>query len=242
MPTKPRLKRDVPEPLPADKDGKEPTWQMLWRINRDLSRRMFLRRAMGSAAARCSSVCSGRLLVAAPSVGRQQRRQDARSGLQRGGNDGLNTIVPTPTRNTTSTARATNGESALFLRLGRWIRLDLPALASPCPVDSAISESVCHGVLAIVTRAATSLYSVTLHRSRHDERGVFSMRRLVEPISAGSPSCRLCQSPCRRIRRDSPIRYVGRSCAPSTHPQYEFCRLNSASSLESNLRAMLRKT
>ncbi|HEY6085522.1 MAG TPA: DUF1501 domain-containing protein [Nitrospira sp.] len=244
---KPRLKRDLPEPLPPDRDDKEATCRCCGESQEILSRRLFLRRAAGSAAAAMFlSVFPGAMFL------RQQALAATNAGktlvvvFQRGGNDGLNTIVPyTDPEYYMMRPRATSGGIGILPPgSGDGSGLDLPGTGFAMhPSIQPFLNLFTNGTLAIVTRAGY-VGSTQSHFTDQDtiERGVFSMQdgwlnRYLQTVpAAGTSNIRAAG-----IGNDLASSLRGRVLVPTINNlrSLSFARLNSAkTTLEANLRTM----
>ena len=249
MPMKARLKRDLPEPLPVDQDEKEPTCRCCGESMEILSRRAFLRRAVGSAAA--ATILS---LFPGSLFSRQQAFAASNAGktfvvvFQRGGNDGLNTIVPySDPEYYVMRPRPTvvgNGIGIPPPGSGDGSGLDLPGTGFAMhPSIQPLLDLYTNGMLAIVTRGGY-LGSTQSHFTDQDtiERGVFSMQdgwlnRYLQAVpAAGSANIRAAgfgSALANSLR--------GQVLVPvmTNLTSLSFARLNSAKApLEANLRAM----
>lgn len=247
MPNRPRLKRDIPEPPPADRDEKERTCACCGESNEILSRRAFLRRVAGTAAAATflslfSSVLSShRQAWAAGNTGKTLVVI-----FQRGGNDGLNTIVPySDPEYYVMRPRATSGGIGILPPgTGDGAGLDLPGTGFAMhPSLQPLLSLYANGALAVVTRAGFA-GSTQSHFTDQDtiERGVFTMKngwlnRYLQAVSpSGSPAMRAAG-----FGNDLADSLRGEVLVPAVNNlrSLSFARLNSTKGLlEDNLRTM----
>jgi len=243
------IRRDMPAPLPTDRDPKEPTCGCCGESKVILSRRAFLRRAMSSAAA-------ATLVGLFPHMLFNHRQAFAANNagktlvvvFQRGGNDGLNTIVPysdpeyyvvrprpTVVGNGIGVAPPGSGDGAGLDMAGTGFAMH-PSLQ---PLHSLYTN----GTLAIITRGGF-VGSTQSHFTDQDtlERGVFSMQdgwlnRYLQAVpAAGSPNIRAAG-----IGSDLADSLRGAFLVPavSSLSQLSFARLGSSKApLEANLRAI----
>ncbi|MBA5865908.1 MAG: DUF1501 domain-containing protein [Nitrospira sp. CR1.3] len=247
MPMKPRLKRDLPEPLPFDRDEKEPSCRCCGESMEILSRRMFLRRAAGSAAAATFlSLFPGAFFPRETALAATNAGKTLVVVFQRGGNDGLNTVVPyQDAEYYVMRPRATNGGIGILPPgSGDGAGLDLPGTGFAIhPSIQPLLNLYANGTLAVVTRAGFA-GSTQSHFTDQDtiERGVFSMQdgwlnRYLQAVpAAGSPNIRAAG-----FGNDLADSLRGQVLVPAVNNlrSLSFARLNSAKApLEANLRAM----
>ncbi|HJT22038.1 MAG TPA: DUF1501 domain-containing protein [Nitrospira sp.] len=247
MSRKPRLKRDLPDPLPVDKDPNEPTCGCCGESLEILSRRTFLRRALRSAAAATLiGLFPGATLARRDALAAGNAGKTLVVIFQRGGNDGINTIVPyTDPQYYVMRPRATAGGIGILPPgSGNGAGLDLPGTGFAMhPSIQPFLNLYTNGTLAVLTRAGY-LGSTQSHFTDQDtiERGVFSMqdgwlnRYLRAVPAAGSSNLRAAG-----IGSDLAPSLRGQVLVPavSNFGAFNFSRLRGArASLESNLRAM----
>ncbi len=243
------LKRDYPDPVSVDQDPKEPTCACCGESAEILSRRTFLRRALGSAAA-------ATMVGLFPGLLLPQRRAFAATNagktlvvvFQRGGNDGLNTIVPySDPEYYVMRPRPTvvgNGIGIGPPGTGDGAGLDLPGTGFAMhPSLQPLLSLYTNNTLAIVTRGGY-LGSTQSHFTDQDtlERGVFSMQdgwlnRYLQAVPAGG----VANIRAAGIGSDLADSLRGAVLVPamSSLTQLSFARLGSSKApLEANMRAM----
>ncbi len=247
MPKKIRLKRDYPAPLPPDEEPKEASCACCGESVEILSRRTFLRRAMGSAAAATFfSFFPGAFFMRDDAIGATNAGKTLVMVFQRGGNDGLNTVVPysDPEYYVMRPRPANGGIGILPPGSGDGSGLDLPGTGFAMhPSMQPLHPLYLNNALAIITRGGF-VGSTQSHFTDQDtiERGVFSMqdgwlnRYLRVVPAAGTPNIRAAG-----FGSDLADSLRGQVLVPavSNLSSLSFARLNSAKApLESNLRAM----
>ncbi len=247
MPSTPHLKRDMPELLPPELDEKDRTCGCCGESVEILSRRAFLRRAAGTAAAAAflglfpSLVVNRRQALAAGNAGKTLVVV-----FQRGGNDGLNTIVPySDPEYYVMRPRATSGGIGILPPgSGDGAGLDLIGTGFAMhPSLQPLHGLYGNGLLAVVTRAGFA-GSTQSHFTDQDtiERGVFTMQngwlnRYLQAVPpAGAPTMRAAG-----FGNDLADSLRGELLVPAVNnlQSLNFGRLNSTKALlESNLRAI----
>jgi uncharacterized protein (DUF1501 family) len=247
MSMKKRVKRDWPDPIPVEPDEKEPACGCCGESLEILSRRTFLRRAAGTAgAALFMSLFPTAFMNRQPAWAANNAGKTLVVVFQRGGNDGLNTIVPyTDAEYYVMRPRATNGGIGILPPgSGDGSGVDLPGTGFAMhPSIQPLHGLYTNGTLAIVTRAGY-VGSTQSHFTDQDtiERGVFSMqdgwlnRYLRTVPAAGSQTIRAAG-----FGSDLADSLRGQVLVPavSNLRSLSFARLNSSKApLEANLRAM----
>jgi len=243
------LKRDYPDPLPVDRDPQEPTCVCCGESRAILSRRTFLRRALGSAAAATMiGLFPGVLFSRNQALAANNAGKTLVIVFQRGGNDGLNTIVPYSDPEyyvmRPRPAVVGNGIGIAPPGSGDGAGLDLPGTGFAMhPSLQPLLNLYTNNALAIVTRGGFA-GSTQSHFTDQDtlERGVFSMQdgwlnRYLQAVPAGGAA----NIRAAGIGSDLADSLRGAVLVPavSSLSQLSFARLGSSkASLEANLRAM----
>ncbi|HEU4686299.1 MAG TPA: DUF1501 domain-containing protein [Nitrospira sp.] len=249
MPMKRPLKRDAPEPLPVRRDEKAPTCGCCGESTLLLSRRTFLRRALGTAAAATFvSLFPGALSNRPRAFAASNAGKTLVVIFQRGGNDGLNTVVPySDAEYYTMRPRPTavgNGIGIPPPGSGDGAGLDLPGTGFALhPAIQPLHGLYTSGDLAIVTRAGY-LGSTQSHFTDQDtlERGIFTLQdgwlnRYLKAVPAsGSANLRAAG-----IGYELAASLRGQVLVPTLNNlrNLTFASLgNAKSAMESNLRAL----
>ncbi|BCA53306.1 hypothetical protein W02_04460 [Nitrospira sp. KM1] len=241
------LKRDLPEPLPVSVDEPEPSCSCCGESLALLSRRTFLRRVAGSAgAAMLLNLFPGAFFFGDTARAASNSGKTLVVVFLRGGNDGLNTIVPySDPEYYTMRPLATNGGIGILPPgSGNGSGLDLPGTGFAMhPSIQPLLNLYTNGTLAIVTRAGY-LGSTQSHFTDQDtiERGVYSLQdgwlnRYLRAVAAAGPSNLRAASFGSQVAGSM----RGQLLVPAIYNlrSLSFARLNAAkASLQTNLRAM----
>ncbi|MBM4127340.1 MAG: DUF1501 domain-containing protein [Nitrospira sp.] len=244
-----KLRRDYPEPIPVDRDPKAPSCSCCGESTEILSRRTLLRRAVGSAAmATMISLFPGLLSSPRKAFAANNAGKTLVVVFQRGGNDGLNTVVPyTDPEYYVMRPRPTvvgNGIGVLPPGSGDGSGLALPGTGFALhPSMQALMPLYANNQLAIVTRGGF-VGSTLSHFTDQDtlERGVFTLQdgwlnRYLQAVpGAGAATIRAAS-----FSNDLADSLRGAVLVPAVNNlrSLSFARLGSSKApLESNLRAM----